>query len=142
MSNFCIGDNVKFRHSLFFPSYSPPYFNYGVITYIIKTGTITDKYIVKSKDEQEHVVDSFDIFEDDRPISKLKGKIANLKENDNYMKTCKNSEEKELKKDVEILLNLYIQGRKMNSKEIKRFSNRHFDIIEKQNAKNILKKVK
>lgn len=50
------------------------------------------------------------------------------------------NDEKELKKDVEILLNIYLQNRDMNKKEIKRFSERHFDIIEKQNAKNTLKR--
>ena len=50
------------------------------------------------------------------------------------------NEEKELKKDVEILLNIYISNRKMNRKEIKRFSDRHFDIIEKQNAKRTLQR--
>jgi len=50
------------------------------------------------------------------------------------------SEEKELKKDIEILLNIYLSNRSMNRKEIKRFSERHFDIIEKQNAKNTLKR--
>lgn len=54
-------------------------------------------------------------------------------------KTMSN-EEKELKKDVEILLNIYLSNRKMSRKEIKRFSERHFDIIEKQNAKNTLKR--
>ena len=51
-----------------------------------------------------------------------------------------NGEEKELKKDIEILLNIYLSNRDMNKKEIKRFSERHFDIIEKQNAKETLKK--
>lgn len=55
-------------------------------------------------------------------------------------KNMKNNEEKELKKDVEILLNIYLSNRDMNKKEIKRFSERHFDIIEKQNAKNTLKR--
>lgn len=50
------------------------------------------------------------------------------------------NEEKELKKDIEILLNIYLSDRSMTNKEIKRFSERHFDIIEKQNAKNTLKK--
>ena len=50
------------------------------------------------------------------------------------------NEEKELKKDIEILLNIYLSDRPMTNKEIKRFSERHFDIIEKQNAKNTLKK--
>lgn len=50
------------------------------------------------------------------------------------------NEEKELRKDIEILLNIYLANRKMNRKEIKRFSDRYFDIIEKQNAKNTLKR--
>ena len=50
------------------------------------------------------------------------------------------NEEKELRKDIEILLNIYLANRKMNRKEIKRFSDRQFDIIEKQNAKNTLKR--
>lgn len=48
----------------------------------------------------------------------------------------------ELKKDVEILLNIYLQNREMNKKEIERFSKRHYDIIEKQNAKTALKRGK
>lgn len=55
-------------------------------------------------------------------------------------KKVMNKEEKELKKDIEILLNIYLSNRDMNRKEIKRFSERHFDIIEKQNAKNTLKR--
>lgn len=50
------------------------------------------------------------------------------------------NEEKELRKDIEILLNIYLSNREMNKKEIKRFSERYFDIIEKRNAKNTLKR--
>lgn len=67
-------------------------------------------------------------------------KNKKVKMNDEKEKVKMNNEEKELKKDVEILLGIYLNNRDMNKKEIKRFSERHFDIIEKQNAKRTLKR--
>ncbi len=67
-------------------------------------------------------------------------KNKKVKTNNEKEKVKMNNEEKELKKDVEILLGIYLNNRDMNKKEIKRFSERHFDIIEKQNAKRTLKR--
>ena len=61
-------------------------------------------------------------------------------ERENDLKLIKDDEYEELKKDVEILLDVYLSSRIMTSKEIKRFSERHSDIIKTQSVKEILKK--
>ena len=47
---------------------------------------------------------------------------------------------KQLKEDIEILLDIYISNRKMTKKEIENFSNRYSSLIEKSNAKKLLDK--
>lgn len=54
---------------------------------------------------------------------------------------AKTDEVKELKRDIEILLNAYMFGKPLDKKSRNRIAERHFDIIEKQSAKDKLKKI-
>lgn len=54
---------------------------------------------------------------------------------------AKSDEVKELKRDIEILLNAYMFGKPLDKKSRNRIAERHFDIIEKQSAKDRLKKI-
>lgn len=110
---------------------------YSFISYSYTPSTenlVADKYDGKTK--KEMIDDGYINFVEKYKncfikINKKEGKIIMEKEN---------SEIKELKRDIEILLNIYMSNREMNKKEIKRFSERYYDIIEKQNAKNTLKR--
>lgn len=78
---------------------------------------------------QLQMLSSREEMENYNHITKLKAEIEKIRLN----------EQKELRKDIETLLNIYINNREMTNKEIKRFSERYFNIIEKQNAKKTLK---
>lgn len=54
---------------------------------------------------------------------------------------AKTDEVKELKRDIEILLNAYMFDKPLDKKSRNRIAERHFDIIEKQSAKQKLKKL-
>ena len=127
MNKFKVGDKVRTINHIFY--------NYeGVIKSCPKIGV--NFYEVIDNDNVRHYEYEESLFLLERVECEVECKKT-IKERI-FGKTM--NEEKELKKDVEILLNIYINNRKMNRKEIKRFSDRHFDIIEKQNAKRTLQR--
>lgn len=125
MSKFKVGDKVVYHKSW--------WYDRGIIDHISKIDNelyygikfFSGNYQLAQEHEIE-LLEKNKNNENDKKLEKGEKVMSN--------------EEKELKKDVEILLNIYLSDRPMNRKEIKRFSERHYDVIEKQNAKNTLKK--